>query len=222
MKHPSNPTGVDIGSGYFIIAGADFDGGGKAGLALAQRSRSGMNITWRVISDPLNSYTVYTVTGLGRSGDIPFYFNGSEGRDLLSVLQASGKGLYRQVVSVDVPSGERRVVRLSDPVRGVIKVSGIRLRNGGDGIFIQTSDDYRIYSATGEFLVWGNTDTYPRGTIAVGDYLSDEGEEVAVLNGEKGEVSVFNPFSENRRVVKIESGTWVHDVSTGLVLNGAR
>jgi hypothetical protein len=222
LRHPSNSTGVDLGSGYFMIAGGDFDGAGKAGVAMAQRSRSGFGITWRIISDPLNSNAAYTVNGLGGPGDIPFYFRGSEGRDLLSVLRVSGKGLYRQLLTVDVLSGRRQIVRLSDPVRGVVKVAGIRLSNGAGGVFIQTFEDYRIYSASGEFLVWGNTDNYARGTIAVGDYLSDDGEEVAVLNADTGEVSVLNPFSENRRVLRVGSGTGLHDSSTGLVLNGVR
>jgi len=219
LKHPSNITGVDIGLGYFMIAGGDFDGTGKAGVALAQRSKFGSSITWRIVSDPINSYSVYTLTGLGRSGDVPFYFRGSEGRDLLSVLRGSGKGIYRQILAADVLSGQRQVIRLSDPVRGVVKVSGIRLRNGTSGIFIQTYQDYRIYSTTGEFLVWGNTNTYPRGTIAVGDYLSEEGDEVAVLNSDDGEISVFNPYSVNKRVIRVGSGTSLHDGGTGLVLS---
>jgi hypothetical protein len=221
LKHPTNTTGVDIGPGYYILAGGDFEGTGRSGVALAQRSKFGSGILWQVVSDPLHARSVYTVPGVGRPGDIPFYFKGAEGRDLLSVLRGSGKGLYRQVLAADVVSGQRQIIRLSDPVRGVVKVSGIRLRNGAGGIFVQTQADYRIYSATGQFLVWGNTGPYANGTIAIGDYLSDEGDEVAVLNADDGEVSVLNPFNENKRVIRVGSGTSLHDESAGLVVNDA-
>lgn len=219
LKHPSNTSGIDIGSGYYIVGGGDFEGTGKAGVALAQRSKFGSGISWRVISDPFNSNSVYSVQDLGRSGDIPFYFKGPEGRDLLSVLRGAGKGVYRQLLVVDVLTGQRQVIRLSAPVRGVVKVSGIRLRNGAGGIYVQTREDYRIYSGTGEFLVWGNTGTYSRETIAVGDYLSNEGDEVAVLNSDDGEVSVLNPYDATKRIVRVGSGTSLYDGNAGLVVS---
>ena len=219
LKHPSKIAGIEIGLGYYVLAGGDFDGTLRSGIALAQRSKFGSSISWRVVNDPLNSFSVYNVPGLGRSGDLPFYFRGGQGRDLLSVLRGSSNGTYRQVLAADVISGQRLVIRLSDPVRAVVKVSGIRLPDGAGGIFIQTQDDYRIYSAKGQMLVWGNSSQYSRNAVVVGDYFSDKGDEIAVLNSDEGQVAVLNPFSVSDRVVRVGSGDVLHDQATALVVN---
>lgn len=215
-------TVADLGAGYYVLAGGDFEGSGRSSVAIAQGFSRNGGVNWRIIGDPLEAYNVYLVPTFGKRGDVPFYFRGSSQRDTLAVLRWSRNNRFKKVEGLDVLSGARAEIILQDAITDVVKVAGINLRGGIGGIFIQTSEDYRVYSLTGHLLFWGNYSVESRGHVAIGDYLSVDGDEIAFLNSEQKLVMLTNPYEgkfHNLKVDQITTKTTLYDRSTGLRLS---
>ncbi|MCB0310435.1 MAG: hypothetical protein KDD42_04325 [Bdellovibrionales bacterium] len=180
-----------------LFLSGDFDGNGQADAAKINRKTGASTIFSNLFSSSSTQSTLSFPRAAARKGH-PFFVDIDGTGDNMSLIYNTRSRSKRKIKLVSIGLNGRKVIRR---FRGQLgsktkEAFPIRQPNGVDAIGTvgssSSATNLKIINLTGGGVVFKRK--YPRGTVLVGDYLSADGEEVALFR--EGTLLIQNPFSQ--------------------------
>lgn len=185
-----------------FMSGADLDGDGL--LDAVSTSTNSRKRKWNISTSLFNANRSDTSISFGFSNEIPFYIH-SQGKDLLALLSIGTRG-QTVLRTYDTATGKSRRMRLRRAPSPSAPLP-IRFSSSENGIV------YAVDSGATTKLSYHSLNTHSvietgtvplTGTILVGDYLPEDGEEVAVYSD--GKLLVHSRIADTITELTVETG----------------
>ncbi len=200
FKSGDDELTIPFGSGDLIaIAGADFNGNQIADIAIAKANRR--KLQFDVAFDPVTKGDASDWGGrsFGRVGDLVFYANPDNSSDFIGWVRkirtrgGSNRSRIARVKMMNPVSNARRSVRLGRFGLQAESVLPLKQAGGEDLLVVLTDNRYRVIDFSGEVLSSGSFTS--SSIILVGEYLTEAGEELAIIPPNGGDVTLVNPVT---------------------------
>ncbi len=175
-----------------FVAGADFDGNGVADAAVVKKV--GKSLVWDLVLNPFNGGASSTSVKWGKKKDPAFYLKGAGAQDLLAVLRKGSDDKYT-VLTKNVVSGKTSKFKVGKTGNKALRPFPVQGSDGVDRLALvrQSGVSSRVYVFTNKGKKIRTAKIPSTGTIIVGNYSAEPGEEIAFQSG--AGFLVYNPFS---------------------------
>jgi hypothetical protein len=189
----------------YVLSGGDFNGNSYNDFAVAKANKK--RLVFEIAFDrALNGDSGQVGSyQLGRVGDKVFYANTEGQRDKLGVLRSrqtrSDEDPRQQfnLLLLDVVTGQKTRVRIGRFGRLVKEIIPIKSTNVSDNFLVVGDNRFRLYDINGNVLYRGQK--AESDIILVGDYLPDNGQEIAVVSTATNTVNLLNVFTNTRKLI---------------------
>lgn len=203
--------------GNIFLSGGDFDGNEITDAAILSVSSSG-NLVWTIKKNfaANKPKTTQITAGKNSLGGKALFFNPSGNRDFLGVFYRRSGSSTASLFSID-PKTKKTKTYSGFPSRFTstesLRPLPVKGNDGKDRLAFVSSDEtdttIEVYTLKAKRV--SKVTVAGKGTVAVGNYLSDqEGEEISVQSGTK--LTIYNPFTKVIEKQTSPSGTVIDDI----------
>lgn len=195
-----------------FVSGADVDGDGRTDAIVIRNKKK---LRWQIARNPFATTPQVQEIKFGRKKDNVFFMDLDDTGDWIGIVTSSPANSKKYLARLrNLNTGEKRTIKVGNSFQRPLPVKS----SDGRDIFAfankgQNKTRVRFRNQSGKVFskIVIPTPGSDDGTIVVGDFTNDSGEEIAIKSG--NEYIIYNPFNKQQSAMANISGIPVDEIN---------